>query len=136
MQKLVHVECILCVMLLFVTVTSAADFKLAKVVEVHDASSLAETAVPNHPVAVQAGQATTTSIPSQYLRCEITIALEGTNYTAVYPVSEHFKTTDFAAGDMISARIEGRKLVLKRLDGKEMKAKIARQEAAQPAPAP
>ena len=119
---------------LYASMAVAADFKMAKVVEVHDASSLAETAVANHPVAVQAGQATTTSIPSQYLRCQITVALEGTAYTALYPVNEHFKMTDFTAGDMISARLEGKKLVLKRLDGKEMKAKIIREGPLEPAP--
>jgi hypothetical protein len=136
MKKLRQGECFLGLLFLWVSLASAADFKMAKVVEVHDASSLAETAVANHPVAVQAGQATTTSIPSQFLRCEITVAFEGQSYTAVYPVNEHFKMTDFAGGDMISARLEGKKLVLKRLDGKEMKAKIVRQGPVEPAPAP
>lgn len=115
--------------LLLCSVAAAVDYKLAKVIEIHDASSLAAEAVANHPVAVQAGKGQTTSIGGQSMRCEITVALEGTNYTAVYPVDQHFKMTDFSAGDLISARIEGKKLVLKRLDGKEMKAKIARQEA-------
>ena len=114
--------------LLLCAVAFGADYKLAKVIEVHDASSLAAEAVANHPVAVQAGGGQTTSIGGQSMRCEITVALEGTNYSAVYPVDQHFKFTDFSAGDLISARIEGKKLVLKRLDGKEMKAKITRQE--------
>ena len=136
LRNLLLSECILGALFLCATIATAADFKMAKVVEVHDASSLAETAVANHPVAVQAGQATTTSIPSQYLRCEITVAMEGTSYTAVYPVNEHFKMTDFSAGDMISARLEGKKLVLKRLDGKEMKAKIVRQGPVEPVASP
>ncbi len=105
----------------------AADFKLGKVVDVHDASSLAASAVANHPVSVQAGEGQTTSVPSQQLRCEITVAIEGTSYTAVYPVDQHFKMTDFSAGDLVHARVDGKKLVLKRLDGKEMKSKIVRQ---------
>jgi len=110
------------------TVASGADYKLAKVIEIHDASSLAAEAVANHPVAVQGGGGQTTSIGGQSMRCQITVALEGTSYSAVYPVDQHFKITDFSAGDLISARIEGKKLVLKRLDGKEMKARIVRQE--------
>jgi hypothetical protein len=105
----------------------AADFKMGKVVDVHDASSLAASAVANHPVAVQAGGGQTTSVPSQQLRCELTVDIEGTSYTAVFPVDQHFKMTDFSAGDLVQARIDGKKLVVKRLDGKEMKSKIVRQ---------
>ena len=121
--------------LLLSSLAWAADFKLAKVLDVHDASSLAASAVANHPVAIQAGGAQTTSVPSQQLRCEVTVDIEGTSYTAVYPVDQHFKMTDFSAGDLVHARVDGKKLVLKRLDGKEMKSKIVRQgpiEAAAP----
>jgi hypothetical protein len=121
-------------LLLLSSLAWAADFKLAKVLEVRDASSLAEAAVANHPVAIRAGGEQTASVPSQYLRCEITVALEGTSYTAVYPVDKHFKTSDYSVGDMVPARIDGKKLVLKRLDGKEMKAKIVRQGPLEPAP--
>jgi len=121
-------------LLLLSSLAWAADFKLAKVLEVRDASSLAEAAVANHPVAIRAGGEQTASVPSQYLRCEITVALEGTSYTAVYPVDQHFKTSDYSVGDMVPARIDGKKLVLKRLDGKEMKAKIVRQGPLEPAP--
>jgi hypothetical protein len=116
--------------LLLGAVTSGADFKLAKVIDIRDASSLAAEAVASHPVAVQAGAGQTTSVPGASLRCEVTIALDGTQYTAIYPESPHFRMTDFSAGDMIQARIEGKKLVLKGLKGKEMKAKIIRQEQA------
>lgn len=113
--------------LLLSALACAADFKLGKVVDVHDASSLAASAVANHPVAIQAGGGQTTSVPSQQLRCEITVAIEGISYTAVYSVDQHFKMTDFSAGDLVHARVDGKKLVLKRLDGKEMKSKIVRQ---------
>jgi hypothetical protein len=114
----------------------AADFKLAKVLDVHDASSLAASAVANHPVAIQAGGSQTTSVPSQQLRCEITVEIEGTSYAAVYPVDQHFKMTDFSAGDLVHARVDGKKLVLKRLDGKEMKSKIVRQGPVEATTAP
>lgn len=123
---------ILGALLLLSSLARGADFKLAKVLDVHDASALAEAAIANHPVAIRAGGEPTTSVPSEYLRCEITVTLAGTSYTAVYPEDQHFKITDYSAGDMIPARIEGKKLVLKRLDGKEMKAKILRQEPTSP----
>jgi len=119
-------------LLLLSSLAFAADFKLAKVLDIRDASSLAESAVANHPVAIQAGGAQTTSVPSQYLRCEVTVALEGIRYTAVYPVDQHFKMTDLSVGDMVEARIDRKKLVLKRLDGKEMKSKIVHQEPVTP----
>jgi hypothetical protein len=119
---------ILSLFFVFSIAANAADFKLGKLVEIHDASSLAEAAVANHPVSTQGGGGATASIPSEFLRCELTIALEGTNYTAVFREDQHFKMTDFTAGDPIQARIEGKKLVVKRLDGKEMKSKIIRQE--------
>ena len=120
--------------ILFLTVAAnAADYKLGKVVEIHDASSLAETAVANHPVSAQGGGGATASIPSEFLRCELTVALDGTSYTAIFREDQHFKITDFNAGDQIQVRIEGKKLVVKRLDGKEMKSKIIRQEAVEAA---
>jgi hypothetical protein len=122
----------LAAVMLLSTLAGAADFKLGKVVDVHDASSLAASAVANHPVAIQAGGSQTTSVPSQQLRCEITVAIEGTSYTAVYPVDQHFKLTDFSAGDLVHARVDGKKLVLRRLDGKEMKSKIVRQGPTEP----
>jgi len=111
----------------------AANFKVGKVVEIHDASSLAEAAVANHPVAAAGGGGATASIPSQDLRCELTVTLDGTNYTAIFRQDQHFKITDFGPGDAIHVRIEGKKLVVQRLDGKEMKSKIIRQEAAETA---
>ena len=119
------------VVLLLTVAASAADYKLGKVVEIHDASSLAETAFSNHPVSAQGGGGATASIPSEFLRCELTVALDGTNYTAIFREDQHFKITDFNAGDQIEVRVEGKKLVVKRLDGKEMKSKIIRQETAE-----
>jgi hypothetical protein len=122
------------VFLLLSSLGFAADFKVGKVLDVHDASSLAASAVANHPVSIQAGGSQTASVPSQQLRCEVTVTIEGTNYTAVYPVDQHFKMTDFSVGDPVQAKIDGKKLVLKRLDGKEMKSKIVRQAPTESAP--
>ena len=68
-------------------------------------------------------------VPALLSRCRLTVAIEKTSYTAVYPVNKHLKITDFNPGDFISARIEGNKLVIKSLDGKEMKSKILSHEA-------
>ena len=136
MNENVFMKWNLAAFLLLSSLAWAADFKLAKVLDVHDASSLAASAVANHPVAIQAGGAQTTSVPSQQLRCEVTVDIEGTSYTAVYPVDQHFKMTDFSAGDLVHARVDGKKLVLKRLDGKEMKSKIVRQGPIEPAAPP
>ena len=121
---------LLAVLVLLATSAAAADFRLGKVVEIHDASALAEAAVANHPAVAQGGGGATASIPSEYLRCELTVNLDGTNYTAIFREDQHFKITDFNPGDQIKLRIEGKKLVIQRLDGKEMKSKIVRQEAA------
>jgi hypothetical protein len=118
----------LAILVLLATSAAAAEFKVGKVVEIHDASALAEAAVANHPALAQGSGAATTSIPSQDLRCELTVTVEGTNYTAIFRENQHFKITDFNSGDAIHVRIEGKKLVVQRLDGKEMKSKIIRQE--------
>jgi hypothetical protein len=115
---------LLAVLVLLATSAAAAGFRLGKVVEIHDASALAETAA-----VAQGGGGATASIPSEYLRCELTVSLDGTNYTAIFREDQHFKITDFNPGDQIKVRIEGKKLVVQRLDGKEMKSKIVRQES-------
>jgi hypothetical protein len=127
------VKGLLAILIVLTSSAVAADFKLGKVVEIHDASALAEAAVANHPALAQGSGAATTSVPSQDLRCELTVTLDGTNYTAIFREDQHFKITDFNPGDQIHVRIEGKKLVVQRLDGKEMKSKIIRQEAAETA---
>src|SRR5260370_569221 len=111
MNEKIFIKWNLAPFLLFCSLAPAPPFKMAKVLDVHDASSLAASAVANHPVAIQAGGAQTTSVPSQQLRCEVTVDIEGTSYTAVYPVDQHFKMTDFSAGDLVHARVDGKKLV-------------------------
>jgi hypothetical protein len=58
------------------------------------------------PVAAQAGAGDRLD-PSQYLRCEITVALMEPN-TVVFREDQHFKITDFNPGDPVQVRIEGR----------------------------
>ena len=107
---------------------NAADYKLGKVVEIHDASSLAESAVSNHPVSAQGGGGATASIPSQFFAARLPLPWMEPAIPPSSARTSTFKITDFNTGDPIQARIEGKKLVIKRLDGKEMKSKIIRQE--------
>jgi hypothetical protein len=103
----------------------AADFKPAKLLEIRDASEVGANTVSNSPEGIT-GQAT--YVPAVLSRCKITLALDGISYSAIYPANNHLKIGDFNAGDFILARIEGSKLVIKTIDGKEMKSKIVHRE--------
>jgi hypothetical protein len=107
-------------LLLCSSLATAADFKTAKVIEVRDASELGASVDTD----VKADGKTTTISPAIAYRCEVTVALESVNYTAIYPSSKHLNPSEVVAGDAIPARIEGNKLVLKVPDGKQVKAKI------------
>jgi hypothetical protein len=107
-------------LLLCSSLATAADFKTAKVIEVRDASELGASVDTD----VKADGKTTTISPAIAYRCEVTVALEGVNYTAIYPSSKHLNPSELVAGDAIQARVEGNKLVLKVPDGKQVKAKI------------
>ncbi len=103
----------------------AADYKPAKLLEVQDASEVGANTVTDSSEGLT-GQAT--FVPAIISRCRVTVALNGTSYTAIFPVNKHLKIADLSPGDFIPARIESNKLVIKTIDGKEMKAKIVRRE--------
>jgi hypothetical protein len=64
-------------------------------------------------------------------RCELTVALDGQEYSAIYPLDKHLKIQNLNQGDEMMVRIEGNRMVLKSpTDGKELKSKIVRQVAA------
>jgi hypothetical protein len=113
-------------LLLCSSLATAADFKTAKVIEVRDASELGASVDTD----VKADGKTTSISPAIAYRCEVTVALEGVNYTAIYPSSRHLNSSELVAGDAIQARIEGNKLVLKVPDGKQVKARIVSQTPA------
>jgi hypothetical protein len=99
----------------------SADLKTAKIVQVRDASFTGAGISADASL----GVATTPSeVPAYVQKCLVTVLLDGTEYSAIYSVDKHFKMTDFVEGEQVPARIEGNKLVLRRLDGKDMKAKI------------
>jgi len=110
------------VLLVCTPVVWAGNFRLAKVVEVRDASQSGASVAANNSVGT--ADAAPALVGGVVPRCEVTVALDGVRYSAIYPVDKHFRPTDFAPGEQIQARVAGNKLILQRLDGKEMKAKI------------
>ncbi len=116
------------IFVLFLTLSAlcqAADFKPAKVLEIRDASEVGANTVADSSEGLTGAPG---FVPAVLSRCRIAVAIDKTSYTAVYPVNKHLRVTDFNPGDFISARIEGNKLVIKTLDGKEMKSKIVKHE--------
>ena len=99
----------------------SANLKPAKVLVVRDASFTGAGIAADASLGV-AG--TPSEVPAYVQKCLVTVSLDGTKYSAIYPVDKHFKMTDFVEGQEVLARIDGNKLVVQRLDGKEMKAKI------------
>lgn len=73
------------------------------------------------------GERTTSPLAGVVPRTQITLSLDGTNYTAVFPIDRHLKVEDLTVGETIMARVEGNKLVVQSpTDGKQLKAKISR----------
>lgn len=122
---------ILATLLLFTSLAWSAGFKPAKVLDVRDASEVGANTVADSSEGVTGAPS---FVPAMLSRCQITVALEGTSYAAIFPVNKHLRIGDFAAGDSISARIEGNKLIIKSLDGKELKSKVARREPVEATP--
>jgi hypothetical protein len=116
----------LATLLLFSSLTWAADFQSAKLLEIRDASEVGANTVTDSSEGLAGAP---TFVPALLERCKLTVALNGVSYSAIYPVNKHLKVTDFAAGDFVPARIEGNKLVIKTLDGKILKSKIVHREA-------
>jgi hypothetical protein len=77
-------------LLLCSNLATAADFKTAKVIEVRDASELGASVDTD----VKADGKATSISPAIAYRCEVTVALEGVNYTAIYPSSRHLNPSE------------------------------------------
>jgi len=108
----------------FLTLTSllwSANLKSAKVIEIRDASFTGAGVSADASLGVTNAPA---EVPAYVQKCLVVVSLDGKQYSAIYPVDKHFKMTDLVEGQEVQARIDGNKLVLQRLDGKEMKAKI------------
>jgi len=119
-QKAVAVLLLVCASVAW---AGGSKWKSAKVLEVRDASETGASVASNNSV----GGPDTALVGGVVPRCRVTVALDGVSYTAIFTVDKHFKPTDLAEGEEVSARVEGNKLVLQRLDTKEMKAKIVHQ---------
>jgi hypothetical protein len=70
----------------------------------------------------------------EHLMFAITVSIDGMAVTGIYEAKWRWSYTpqDLVVGDTIDARIDGKKLVIKRSDGKEFKATIIRRERLQP----
>ena len=99
----------------------SSNLKTAKVIEVRDASFTGAGIAADASLGVASAPA---EVPAYVQKCLVVVSLDGKQYSAIFPVDKHFKMTDFVEGQEVPARVEGNKLVLQRLDGKEMKAKI------------
>jgi hypothetical protein len=119
----------ICATLLLLSVVSlAADFKKAKIIDIQDTSEVGGGVVDS-PSPNGVPVSTTARVPSAEPKFEITVELDGKQYTAVFPQDRHFQMADLQRGQFIYVRVEGKKLGVQRpFDGKEVKAKITREE--------
>ena len=99
----------------------ASDFQKAKIVDVRGFREAGTPIIaPNNGYPVL--------IDTSHNMFTITVALGGMGYSAQYPQKRHFKSSELIVGDMIDARIDGEKVILRTAHGKEEKAKIIRRE--------
>jgi len=64
----------------------------------------------------------------------ITVALNGMIYSANFRQRRDFKSSTLVVGDSILARLDDDNLVLKKPNGKEIKAKLTRRARLEPRP--
>lgn len=56
----------------------------------------------------------------------LTLTIGDLNYSGNFRAARHFKSSDLIVGDTIEACVDGDKIIVRRPDGKEVKAKINR----------
>jgi hypothetical protein len=117
MIRLVKNLLLLCVLS---TLAFAADYKDATIIELRDATAVGTAEVTNTSTVGPYAK----DVPAMVYRCYLTVEIDHERYSAVFPVNQHFRLSDFNTGDEIPARIEGNKLVIRTPDGKQMKSKI------------
>jgi hypothetical protein len=107
-------------MISFASVPSLAeDFQNARLIDVAPyQENHAPIIAPNngYPVLISTDQNMMT----------ITVAINGISYSASFRQSRDFKSSTLIVGDTIPARLDGDNLVLKKPNGKEVKAKVTR----------
>jgi hypothetical protein len=107
------------------TLSFAADYKDATIVELRDATEVGTAEVTNTNTVGPYAK----DVPAMVYRCYLTVEIDHEKYSAVFPVNQHFRLSDLNTGDTIAARIEGNKLVIRTPDGKQMKSKIVNHSA-------
>lgn len=120
--KIVSVKRLLCVcfVCLLSTLSFAAQFKDATIVEIRDATEVGTAEVTNTSTVGPYAK----DVPAMVYRCYMTLEIDHARYSAVFPVNQHLRLSDLSTGDTIPARVDGNKLVIRTPDGKEMKSKI------------
>jgi len=119
---------VLAVLLTLATITLAADFKQARIVDFQDVSEVGGGTI-NGPSSNGVDITPTAHVPSAIPKCELTLLLDGKTYTALFSEDRHFQIADLERGKLIPVRIEGKKIGMQRpSDGKEIKGKILREE--------
>src|SRR5437763_848616 len=107
------------------TLAFGADYKDATIVELRDATEIGTAEVSNTSAVGPYAK----DVPAMVYRCYLTVEIDHEKYSAVFPVSRHFKLSDLNTGDTIPARVEGNKLVIRTPDGKQVKSKIVEHSA-------
>lgn len=116
----------LAILILLSSFACAAEYKDAKIIDFHDATEVGAATINSiDPV----GPAST-DIPAMDYRCYLTVEMDHVKYSAIFPVNQHFKLSDLNKDDFIPARVAGNKLIIRTVDGKEMKSKIVERVAA------
>lgn len=117
----------LAALLLSSVLSLAGDFRNARVIDVSPYKrSNAPIIAPNngYPVLISTDQNMMT----------VTVGLDGMSYSANFYQRRDFKSYTLIVGDFIPARLDGDKLVLKKPDGKEVRANVTRRARLEPNP--
>jgi hypothetical protein len=118
---------ILAALSLLPTLLLAEDFQNAKLIDIAPyRQSNAPIIAPNNGYPVL--------IPTDQNMITITVALNGMSYSANFRQSRDFKSSTLVVGDSILARLDGDKLVLRKPNGKEIKATVTRRARLEPKP--
>jgi hypothetical protein len=122
-----HAMGMLAAIFLLSDLSRAEDFQNAKVIDIAPyTKGNAPIIAPNngYPVLISTDQNMMT----------ITVAFDGMSYSGNFYQRRDFKSSTLIVGDSISARLDGDKLVLKKPNGKEVKAKLTRRARLEPKP--
>jgi hypothetical protein len=106
---------------IFLLLLSSASVKTGKIVDVQP---YMQSAPPQ--VTIIQGYPNPIVTQGRWDMFTLTVALDGIAYSANFRAKRGFHATDLIVGDPIEANIDGKNLIVTRLDGKTEKAKISR----------